>query len=135
MTNQIYMRVNARGQLVERIQANPRDAWHTAYSGEEGSFLIEGDFDAALWWFDGKQLVERPSIGPETVEIAADGADTFSLVVPADGEVFFLAPWPRILDTSDGSFAFQTTVPGEYRFDFDCFPYRRQTITVTAQAV
>lgn len=136
MTSTVYMRVDGRGAIIERIEATlAADVWGTAYAGPEGSYLVPGEIDAALFWFDNGIQTERPVLAPETAEIAADGVDTFSLSVPADGEVAYLTDFRQAIDVSDGEFAFQTTVPGTYAFEFNCFPYRKQIITVTAHAV
>lgn len=133
---QVYMRVDARGAITSRIEAVLSvDAWGTAYAGPESSYLVPGEFDAATQWFDDGVLADRPTLADEAAAIIADGIDTFSLPIPPNGEVVYLTGGRQAVDVSDGRFEFQTTVPGVYAFEFDCFPYRKQTITVTAHAV
>lgn len=82
-------------------------------------------------YFDGEPL-PRPTIeGPDTVEIVADGLDTFSLSIPdpcmvtVDGDLHVV---------TGGVLEIQSDMAAEYEVIIDQWPYRLKTIGVVAHA-
>lgn len=85
----------------------------------------------AEWYFDGEPTLRPVIEGPETVEIVADGADTFALTVPdpciitVDGELHVV---------TGGTLSLQSDMAATYEIVLDQWPYRTKKITVTANA-
>lgn len=107
--------------------------------------VVAGRWDAALYWMDEGIVVPRPAaLATTDYAITADGVDAISITVPPDTMVQSyledlhkgkIVTMRREHACPDGVFEFVTGKVGTFVFDVEPpYPWRAQTITVTASA-